>query len=87
MVYLSKVVTAVLAAAIFAKDAVGHPGHDVREEVAERAEYFKAAKRNLDHCSEKLAKRGLEDKQTKRREAAIEALRKERNLKGMCSGV
>lgn len=80
MVYLSKAVTALLTAAILAQGAIAHPGADVHEEVAERAAYFKDSKRNLDHCSEKLTKRGIEDRQMKRRQATVEALRKERSL-------
>ena len=69
-----------LSAATFFDQAFAHPGHDIREEISERNEFFKNNKRNLDHCSNSLKKRGMQDSQQKRREAAIAKARAERGL-------
>jgi len=70
----------VLGATTFFDQAFAHPGHDIREEISERNEFFKNSKRNLDHCSGALKKRGMQDFQQQRRSAAIANARAERGL-------
>ena len=77
--HFSQALIVLTAAALF-DQALAHPGHDIREEVEERNAYFKDTKRNLDHCSNALKKRGMEDFHQKRREAAIAKARAERGL-------
>jgi hypothetical protein len=80
MVYFSKSFVAAVAA-ILATQVVAHPGHDISQEVAERAEFLKnSARRGLSHCADTLRKRGMEDMSIKRREEAIANARAERGL-------
>lgn len=80
MVRLSQLFKALSTAALLLQTGDCHPGHDVSQEIAERNTFFKTAKRDLNHCSESLRKRGVEDKQRKRRQVAIEMARAERGL-------
>ena len=70
----------ILTAAALLDQTLAHPGHDIREEISERNEFFKNNKRKLDHCSNSLKKRGMQGSQQKRREAAIAKARAERGL-------
>ncbi|KFY26443.1 hypothetical protein V491_01301 [Pseudogymnoascus sp. VKM F-3775] len=80
MVYFSKSFVAAVAA-ILATQVVAHPGHDISQEVAERAAFLKnSARRGLSHCADTLRKRGVEDMSIKRREEAIAKARAERGL-------
>lgn len=80
MVYFSKSFVAAVAA-ILATQVVAHPGHDISQEIAERAAFLKnSARRSLSHCADTLSKRGVEDMSIKRREEAIAKARAERGL-------
>jgi hypothetical protein len=59
--------------------AAAHPGHDVSEELAERATFLGNIKRaSLGHCAEKLKARGIEERNSRRRAALVEAVREKR---------
>ncbi|KFY16220.1 hypothetical protein V491_05394, partial [Pseudogymnoascus sp. VKM F-3775] len=80
MVNFSKTLFAA-AAAILATQVVGHPAHNIAQEIAERNQFLKnSARRDLSHCASFLDKRGAEDTSTKRREEAIAKARAERGL-------
>ncbi|KAJ5394456.1 uncharacterized protein N7487_012097 [Penicillium crustosum] len=60
-----------------------HPGHDVKAEAAERAEFFKSApvhSRSLAQCSSHLRRRGQEDRNVVRRHLAVKNLRRRLGL-------
>jgi len=80
MVYLSQALKALIAVAVLNDAVVAHPGHDLNQEITERNDFYKNSKRDLTHCNDALKKRGMEDKQRKRRQAAIEKARAERGL-------
>lgn len=70
-----------LAAALLAGPAVlAHPGHDVAEEAAERAEFFKRSPKTLRKCAGKLKARGHESASIARRQALADHLRVKRGL-------
>ncbi|KAF2023495.1 aromatic compound dioxygenase [Setomelanomma holmii] len=71
----------VAAAAIFlSRLAFAHPGHDINEEIAERAAFFSSTEyTNLDHCAEKLQARSAV--MIERRKAMVEHLRAKRSIK------
>lgn len=55
---------------------LGHPGHDIEKEIAERREYLNSVKQtNLAHCAEKLRARGIERRNVARRQALVENAR------------
>jgi protocatechuate 3,4-dioxygenase beta subunit len=70
LLYLSSAVKALFTAALLS-ETIAHPGHDLTAEIAQR---------DLTHCSGSLRKRDNEDKQRKRRQAAIESARAKRGL-------
>lgn len=80
MIYIAQAIKALATAAIFSQVASAHPGHDVSQEIAERNDFYKNSKRDLSHCSEALKKRGQDEKQRTRRQAAIEKARAARGL-------
>ncbi|KAI1848314.1 hypothetical protein JX265_013816 [Neoarthrinium moseri] len=54
-----------------------HPGHDLIAEIAERAIFKQASRRNdLSHCSSQLKARGIEQRNLARRSQAVQGLRK-----------
>lgn len=56
-----------------ASSTLAHPGHDLTEEIYERATFFKAIRRNdLSHCAAKLEARGLAKRNTERRSATLQ---------------
>lgn len=60
-----------------------HPGDTVKTEAAMRAEYLRnipVQSRSLTHCTEEFRKRGIDDTNFARREAAVRQLRKQRGL-------
>jgi hypothetical protein len=79
MVCISQALKTLLTASILTQ-VIAHPGHDLTQEIAERNEFYKTSKRDLSHCNVVLKKRGMEDKQRLRRQAAIEKARAERGL-------
>ena len=79
MVFLTSAIKTLITAALL-HEAIAHPGHDLTQELAERNAFYKNSKRDLTHCNHLLRKRGTEDKQRKRRQAAIEKARAERGL-------
>ena len=61
-----------------------HPGHDVKAEALERAEFLKRSgiqTRGLSQCASKLKARGLENRNVARRELAVKQIRGRRGLK------
>ncbi|RAL58478.1 hypothetical protein DID88_005182 [Monilinia fructigena] len=67
--------------AILAGSAMAHPGHDVKQEIAERASFMSQLKtRDLSHCSAKLKARGLEQAAVARRSAIAKSERKKRGI-------
>ncbi|CAL3968933.1 unnamed protein product [Diplocarpon coronariae] len=71
----SLVVLSVLSTNVFA-----HPGHDIGEEIAERAAYMQHAKKDLSHCSAKLKARGIDKSSVARRAATVKESRKKRSI-------
>lgn len=60
---------------------LAHPGHNVAEEAAERAEFFKRDPSTVRSCAGKLKARGLENANIARRQALANDLRAKRGLK------
>jgi len=60
--------------------ALAHPGHNIAEQAAERAEFFKRNPRTLRSCATKLKARGLESANIARRQALANDLRTKRGL-------
>lgn len=62
--------------------AVAHPGHNVKQEAAERRDYLTTVKRaSLAHCADKLKARGVDARNMARRRAQVEKARQKRGLK------
>lgn len=81
MVHLTLPLTILLAG--IANLGLAHPGHDVKAEAAERAAYLKGVpvqSRDLSHCASTFQKRGVENANAARREAAVDQLRRKRGL-------
>ncbi|OQD61991.1 hypothetical protein PENPOL_c014G05988 [Penicillium polonicum] len=60
-----------------------HPGHDVKAEAAERADFFKSApvhSRSLAQCSSRLQRRGQQNRNVARRHRAVKNLRRRLGL-------
>ena len=58
-----------------------HPGHDVREEAAERREFINTIQRkDLSHCADTLRARGVEARNIARRSAAVEEARASKGI-------
>lgn len=57
-----------------------HPGHDIAEEAAERAEFFKLKPRTIRDCASHLDRRGVTLRGIQRRQNLASALRAERGL-------
>ncbi|THV46977.1 hypothetical protein BGAL_0345g00120 [Botrytis galanthina] len=73
--------SAAAISAILATSVIAHPGHDVRQEIAERASFVSQLKtRDLSHCSAKLKARGLEQAAVARRSAIAKSERKKRGI-------
>lgn len=73
--------SAAAISAILATSVIAHPGHDVRQEIAERASFISQLKtRDLSHCSAKLKARGLEQAAVARRSAIAKSERKKRGI-------
>lgn len=70
-----------LAGALAAAFASAHPGHDPREEAAEReAALSQFTYRDLAHCADKIRERGLEARSVARRSALVQKLQKRSRL-------
>lgn len=81
MVHLASVLTVGLAG--LAGLVSAHPGHNVKEEAAERAAFLKGApvhSRSLSQCASKLKARGHESRNVARRQHAVKNLRASRGL-------
>lgn len=71
-----------LASALFHGAAVGHPGHDISQEAAERRSFLSTVEaRSLSHCWPRFAENGLQARNMARRAAQVEQARKERGLR------
>lgn len=75
-----QLITPFLAAAILATNAVAHPGHDSRFEMAERAAFMQTSRRDLTHCASQIKARGIDSKTVARRANVAKAARKERSI-------
>ena len=75
MVHLTQITQALFTITLLGHQVLSHGAHDLSAEIASRHAFFQHSKRDLSHCSESLRKRGLQDKQLVRREAAIEKAR------------
>ena len=75
-----QLITPLVAAAILASNAVAHPGHDHRAEMAERRAFLETSKRDLSHCAAKMKARGLDQQAVARRAAMAKDARKKRNI-------
>jgi hypothetical protein len=80
MVYLSQAFKAAVTVALLSQLVIAHANHDINQEIAERNAFYKNSKRDLTHCNDLLSKRGMDNKQAKRRQAALEAARAKRGL-------
>ncbi|EXJ86668.1 hypothetical protein A1O3_03621 [Capronia epimyces CBS 606.96] len=70
-----------ITVALLATSAVlAHPGHNVAEEAAERAEFFKRNPKTIRSCAAKLKARGHESASISRRQALADGLRVKRGL-------
>lgn len=81
MVHLASVVAVGLTALTGIVSA--HPGHDVKAEAAERAEFLKSApihSRSLAQCSSRLERRGHQSQNVARRHLAVKNLRRRLGL-------
>ncbi|KAH6633643.1 extracellular dioxygenase [Boeremia exigua] len=79
MVYFPTSFVALAASAFFLAPAVAHPGHDISEELAERAAYYASNDfRGLSHCAETLKSR--QPAMISRRKAVVQELREKRGL-------
>lgn len=79
MVYFPPSFIALAASLFFSAPAVAHPGHDIAEEIAERAAYLASdSYTGLAHCAETLKSRqaGL----ISRRKAMVQQLRTKRGI-------
>ena len=57
-----------------------HPGHDVSEEAAERAEYLKRNPRSVRSCAQQLKARGHQAAALQRRQDLFQSVQKKRHL-------
>ncbi|EXJ95288.1 hypothetical protein A1O1_00408 [Capronia coronata CBS 617.96] len=78
MVSFSSLCTAALLASYAA--VMAHPGHNVAEEAAERAEFFKRNPKTIRSCASKLKARGHEQANIARRQALARNIRAKRGL-------
>ncbi|KAJ8068498.1 hypothetical protein OCU04_004048 [Sclerotinia nivalis] len=73
--------SAAAISAILASSVMAHPGHDARQEIAERASFISQLKtRDLSHCSAELKARGLEQAAVARRSAIAKNQREKRGI-------
>lgn len=77
-----KFLTGLSAIVLLSGPALAHPGHDLKEEIAERRDFLSTVKRaDLSHCAEKLKARGVNERNVARRKALVEHARaKSRSL-------
>ncbi|KAH7313882.1 Intradiol ring-cleavage dioxygenase [Stachybotrys elegans] len=68
--------------AAFAAAVLAHPGEDHSEELRQQRDFFANVERaSLAHCAEQLEARGVNERNVKRRMAAIEQARNQRGIK------
>ena len=76
-----QVLSAIVIVALYASSVLAHPGHNIQEELAERAAFLKEApRRDLSHCAAKLKARGITQKNVQRRAAIAKAAREKRGI-------
>lgn len=63
-----------------APHALGHPGHDIREEAAERREFLKRSPNTVQSCMPHLARRGHQSAALERRQLMAREIRAKRGL-------
>ena len=70
-----------LAGTLAAVFVSAHPGHDPRDEAAEREAVLSQFEyRDLAHCADKIRERGLEARSVARRSALVQRLQKRSRL-------
>jgi len=80
---IMQLITSLVAAAILASNVIAHPGQsafELRQEIAERAEFMKHSKKDLSHCAAKMKARGLEQRAIARRTAIAKDARRKRSI-------
>lgn len=60
--------------------SLGHPGHDIREEAAERREFLKRSNGSVRSCKPELGRRGLHTSSLERRQQLAQEARVQRGL-------
>lgn len=79
MVYFAPSFIALAASFFFSVPTVAHPGHDIAEELAERAAYLASdSYTSLSHCAESLQSRQAD--LISRRKAMVQHLRNKRGI-------
>ncbi|KAL3422060.1 hypothetical protein PVAG01_06216 [Phlyctema vagabunda] len=74
----------ILSAALITSVVQAHPGHDIDQEIAERAEHLASnPRRDISHCAAKLKARGHQQRTIDRRSGI---LRREREKRGLTTG-
>lgn len=63
-----------------APHALGHPGHDIREEAAERREFLKRSPNTVQSCMPHLERRGHQSAALERRQLMAREIRAKRGL-------
>lgn len=75
--------TIAIAALLGASSITAHPGESaeaLRQEIEDRAEFFKTAPRDLSHCAAKLKARGITARAVQRRTATARQERQKRGI-------
>jgi Skp family chaperone for outer membrane proteins len=82
-IFTMQLITSLAVAAILASNVIAHPGQsalEMRQEIAERAEFMKHSKKDLSHCAAKMKARGIEQRAIARRTAMAKDARKKRGI-------
>jgi Skp family chaperone for outer membrane proteins len=82
-IFTMQLITSLAVAAILASNVIAHPGQsalEMRQEIAERAEFMKHSKKDLSHCAAKMKARGIEKRAIARRTAMAKDARKKRGI-------
>jgi hypothetical protein len=78
-----QLITPLVAIALLASNVIAHPGQsalELRQEIAERADFMKHSKKDLSHCAAKMKARGLEQRAIARRTAIAKDARRKRSI-------
>lgn len=75
-----QLVTSLVAATALVSNVLAHPGHDIQEEIAERAAFMQFAKKDLTHCAAKMKARGMDRSNVARRAVMVKNARNKRSI-------